>query len=128
MEKHFLLNIKRIRTEKGISQQEMADKLGFAQNNYSKIERGIVELTVNRLYEIAEILNVSIFEILIEEKAFKGQSNLDTETQQLKEKYNYLESKLENFTLIMDELKERLNTFKKVDSDKKGTTDSQINQ
>lgn len=66
MEKLFLENLKNIRNEKGISQKEMADKLKFAQNNYSKIERGLVELTVNRLYEIAEILGVSIFQILIE--------------------------------------------------------------
>ena len=64
MEKDFLINLKRIRTEKGISQKKMADTLGFAQNNYSKIERGLVELTVNRLYEIAEVLEVSILEIL----------------------------------------------------------------
>lgn len=65
MEKLFLENLKNIRNKKGMSQKDMADKLKFAQNNYSKIERGLVELTVNRLYEIAEILGVSVFQILI---------------------------------------------------------------
>ena len=66
MENHYLDNLKRLRNEKGISQKQMADRLGFAQSNYNKIEKGIVELTVNRLYEIAEILGVSIFQILLE--------------------------------------------------------------
>lgn len=66
MENHYLDNLKRLRNEKGVSQKEMAARLGFAQSNYNKIEKGIVELTVNRLYEIAEILGVSIFQILLE--------------------------------------------------------------
>jgi transcriptional regulator with XRE-family HTH domain len=64
MENDFLLNIKSIRTEKGISQNQMAEKLGFAQSNYNKIENGVAELTVKRLYEIAKILEVSVLKIL----------------------------------------------------------------
>lgn len=67
MEKNYLDNLKRIRTEKDISQKDMAEKLGFAQNNYSKIERGLVELSVSRLYEIADILEVSVLKILGED-------------------------------------------------------------
>ena len=52
-------NIQRIRIEKRLSQAEMAERLGIAQNNYGKIERGITELTVQRLYKIAEILGSS---------------------------------------------------------------------
>lgn len=66
MENQYLENLKNIRIEKNYSQSYMAEKLDFAQNNYSKIERGIVELTVNRLYQIAEILEVSIFQILVD--------------------------------------------------------------
>jgi transcriptional regulator with XRE-family HTH domain len=66
MENDYLKNIKNIRIEKGISQKDMANKLQFAQSNYNKIENGLSELTVKRLYEIAEILGVSVFQILID--------------------------------------------------------------
>lgn len=71
MKKNYLENIKAFRTKKGISQSQMADRLGFTQNNYSKIERGQSELTVDRLYEIAEILEVSIFQILVDKDSNK---------------------------------------------------------
>lgn len=87
MEKnHFLDNIKRLRNEKEISQKQMAERLGFAQNNYSKIERGLVELTVNRLYEIAEILGVSIFQILLENKNDNIEETLKNEIDKINQR------------------------------------------
>ena len=37
-------NIFRIRTEKGLSQDEMARKLGVVRNTYRKIEKGDIRL------------------------------------------------------------------------------------
>lgn len=71
MENDYLKNIKSIRVEKGISQKDMANRLKFAQSNYNKIENGLAELTVKRLYEIAEILEVSIFQILVDKDSNK---------------------------------------------------------
>lgn len=61
---NILENIKRIRSEKKITQADISEKLGLAQNNYGNIERGITELTVTRLYEIAKVLEVSVNELL----------------------------------------------------------------
>ena len=59
-----LERIKVLRKAKGITQLDMSDKIGMAKNNYGKVENGHIELTVNRLYEIAEILGVSAISLL----------------------------------------------------------------
>jgi transcriptional regulator with XRE-family HTH domain len=56
--------IKAIREEKRIKQSEMADKLKIAQNNYGKLERGEIQLTVERLFEIARIFKMKSTEII----------------------------------------------------------------
>lgn len=55
------------RVMKGYTQEYMAEMLNISQNSYSKLERGHTMLTVKRLYEVAEILGISIQDILPEE-------------------------------------------------------------
>lgn len=52
------------RVIKGYTQEYMAERLNLSQNSYSKLERGLTSLTVSRLYQIAEILGISIQDIL----------------------------------------------------------------
>ena len=52
-------NIRLKRVEKRLSQENMAFDLDISQAAYSKIELGQTELTVSRVFEIAEILEVS---------------------------------------------------------------------
>ncbi len=56
--------IKTIRELRNFSQEYMADKLGIAQNTYSKIETGQTKLTADTLRKIAEVLGVSAVDIL----------------------------------------------------------------
>ena len=58
-------NIRHVRVAKGYSQEYMASKLGMSQNNFSKIEKGEVNLSVDRLSEIAKLLEVEPTELLI---------------------------------------------------------------
>ena len=64
MKTEYIQNIKKLRIEKGLSQKEMAERLGFGHSNYNKIENGLIELNVSKLYEIADILEVPILRIL----------------------------------------------------------------
>ena len=64
-------NIKDIRQRKNFSQAYMAEKLNIALLNYGKIERGVTELSVKRLYEIADILDVNVLEIIGVAKYFE---------------------------------------------------------
>ena len=52
-------NIFRIRTEKGLSQDEMARKLGVVRNTYRKIEKGDIRLISEHVSELAEIFGIS---------------------------------------------------------------------
>ena len=115
MENDYLKNIKNIRIEKGISQKNMANKLQFAQSNYNKIENGLSELTVKRLYEIAEILGVSVFQILIEKDVELLQEKIrdEFETKQLNEFIEKEKEKMkENYKKeVENEIEEKFKTW-----------------
>ncbi|MDV2449332.1 transcriptional regulator [Elizabethkingia anophelis] len=57
-------NIKKILIEKGISHEAMAMNLGISQAAYTKVEKSKTKLTVDRLFKIAEILNVKVEDLL----------------------------------------------------------------
>lgn len=75
--KSLIEKIKAIRTKKGYSHEYMGHMLNISQVAYSKIEKGETKLSVDRLYKIAEILEVSI------EVTFEENSIIDTENQNL---------------------------------------------
>ena len=68
----ILQNIRVLRQERKYSQEYMALRLTFSQNAYSKLERGLTRLTLERLAQIAEILGTTLSELIkepVEEKA-----------------------------------------------------------
>jgi transcriptional regulator with XRE-family HTH domain len=58
------VKIKQIRELKNITQEYVAQKLGLSTRAYSKIESGETQLTINRLNEISEVLEIQPLEIL----------------------------------------------------------------
>ena len=56
--------IKILRKQLGISQFAMAEKLGISQNAFSKIELGKSEMTLSRLYQVADILEVDLLDLI----------------------------------------------------------------
>ena len=62
--KIVFLNIKKLRELQAITRDVMASDLDMSLSGYSKIERGEVDITLSKLYKIAEILNVRLDEIL----------------------------------------------------------------
>jgi hypothetical protein len=56
--------IKKFRELRNYTQEYMAENLNVTQRAYSSIENGKTQLTVDRLFEIAKILNVTVIEIL----------------------------------------------------------------
>lgn len=58
--KEFGKNLKRIRTEKGMSQEELALKLGYkGRSAVNKIETGVNDMPRNMVVKCAEVLGVS---------------------------------------------------------------------
>ncbi|WP_113636058.1 helix-turn-helix domain-containing protein [Nubsella zeaxanthinifaciens] len=58
--------IRSIRASKGFSQEYIANELGIKQAAYSNIESGKSDITLNRLHDIANLLEVSIFDLIID--------------------------------------------------------------
>lgn len=56
--------IRLIREVRGFSQENIAARLGMAQNTYSKIENNQTKLTADMLGKIAEVLEVSPMDIM----------------------------------------------------------------
>lgn len=56
--------IKKIRELKDLSQEQVAEKLGLATSSYSKIERGLTNISLTRLEEIAQIFNINATDLL----------------------------------------------------------------
>lgn len=57
-----LIRIKR--TQKSISQESLALQCGIDRSYIGRIERGEVNITVEKLYEIAAVLEISAKELL----------------------------------------------------------------
>lgn len=69
-------NIRMFRESKGYSQEYMANQLGLTQQAYSRMERHPEGIPLKRLYDLCEILQVKIVE-LIEENRTLGSSNFN---------------------------------------------------
>jgi transcriptional regulator with XRE-family HTH domain len=56
--------IRLIRLSKNLSQQNIADELGITVSAYSNMERGVTEITIQRLKKIAQILQVNLNDLI----------------------------------------------------------------
>jgi transcriptional regulator with XRE-family HTH domain len=57
-------NVKRIRQEKGLTQEQLAEISGFSQQYISGLEQGRRNPTIVSLYELATALEVSHMELV----------------------------------------------------------------
>jgi transcriptional regulator with XRE-family HTH domain len=57
-------NIKKFRELKNITREIMSAELSMSLSGYSKIERNEVDLTISKVQKIAEVLGVSLSQIL----------------------------------------------------------------
>jgi transcriptional regulator with XRE-family HTH domain len=64
MELNIGENIKKLRELKNLTREDLAQKLKMSLSNYSKIERGEIDLTISRAQQIAKVLDVEISNIL----------------------------------------------------------------
>lgn len=95
-------NIKKFRELKSITREQMASDLGMSLSNYSKIERGEIDLTISRAEQIAQVLGVDLSQIMDFDvsQIFNVNNN----------KINYLQglgAKAENMHFYGDDYKEK---------------------
>lgn len=98
-----------------LSQQNMADELGITVAAYSNLERGVSEISVSRLFIIAELLKRTPQYFLEESENSNFAS--DSATGNSYEHTNSLSDQLYRLIQEMQELKNRLNILEaKVES------------
>ena len=64
MGEYFYENLKLAREQKGLSQKDVAEKIGVAKSTYSLYESGNREPNVQTIKKIANVLDVSADELL----------------------------------------------------------------
>lgn len=114
--------IKEFRKKKGYSYETMAHELDTSPSAYRKIELNQTKLTVERLFQIAKILNEKVVDILgINPNNQLNQTNNDTATGYQQQIENYFQENKEKAekieTLYEDRLKDKdamINTLKEV--------------
>ena len=57
-------NFERVRREKGLTQEQVAELSGFSQQYLSGLERGRRNPTIVSIYELAQALGVDYLELL----------------------------------------------------------------
>ncbi|WP_165790542.1 helix-turn-helix transcriptional regulator [Chryseobacterium sp. MYb7] len=120
--------IRKYREEKGISQEELAEKLHISRSTYQRIENGETNSWVNHIQSICTSLEVSMEDILKPEEGYlqlnnnndssndNGSGVIQNQTinynssEKLIEQY---EERIEELKLQVKELKEEIKILKK---------------
>src|ERR1700761_7184725 len=63
-ERKVASNIRKIREYRNYTQEYLAARLNISQNAYSKIELGYTKITVERLFQIADVLEYDVIDLL----------------------------------------------------------------
>lgn len=69
------MNIKIARTKRSITQAEVASKLGIEASYLSRIERGSVPVSCERIYEIIHLLHCDVDEVFPKPSEVETQLN-----------------------------------------------------
>ena len=103
--------IRKIREIRNYSQDYLAQNLGLSVRAYSKIETGETQLTIKRLNQISEVLDVHPLTILeFNEKSLFGKPTIKGD--QLHEVSEFREQPIEYFKKKMEEIEYELNILK----------------
>ncbi|MBC7413033.1 MAG: helix-turn-helix transcriptional regulator [Bacteroidia bacterium] len=80
--------IKRVRKEQGLSQQDLADKLSMNRVQYNRIETGKSDPTMNILQRIANVLEIDVVQFF---EAKKNNSEVHSVNESLLQKVKLLD-------------------------------------
>ncbi len=88
-------NVRQYRLKHGLSQQKLAEQCGLSTFYISEIERGKKYPSLKTLIKLADIFNISVYMLLIDENSYQNKS-------------------IENFsTDLEDEISKVINKLKK---------------
>ncbi len=64
LRRYIAKNVKKYRIAKGLKREELSLTLGFDNSYISKLERGTVNITIDKLEDIAKFLDVDVINLL----------------------------------------------------------------
>ena len=64
--------IRRLRRERGISQTELAEKLNISFQQVQKYENGKSKISVDRIFQIVEVLNIPLYDLVDRESFYSA--------------------------------------------------------
>ncbi len=115
-----LVKLKEARKEKGLSQENMAIELGISQGAYTNIENNESKLTVERLLQIAQILEKHVFSFfelvpfpLFNQDAIKNPKDYQTLQTIYQENKETLNKLLSSYEERIKELQQEVNFLRK---------------
>lgn len=95
--------IKAIRVAKGLTQIEVAEKISMAQSNYGRLEKGLTQVTIERLEQLAEVFGISVGNIL----NYEGETTIDkADIVYLRNEVIRLQKKVDKLTKQLEEEEE----------------------
>lgn len=62
--KQFGINVREVRKDRDISQDQLALRAGIDRSYMGRIERGQVNITLEKVYRLAEALDCSIYDLM----------------------------------------------------------------
>lgn len=106
MNKTIAQRIRRIRQNRDLSQDNVADELGITKGAYSKIERGVTAISVDRLDQLSKIFDIGIH-------VFFQESNQQI-VEDDKDRYGFAtKGDIEELVKMLAVFRDELNNFKK---------------
>lgn len=95
--------IRQMRELNGFSQENLAFELGITQPSYARLEKEDERISITRLIHIADILKISVSELIDEEtQKVSNQNNFENKTTHL---VDLLSSEKEHIKTLKEEIK-----------------------
>lgn len=95
--------IKKVRENKGISQEAMALELDITQSNYGRLEKSDNRLTIPKIQKIAKVLDITI-SYLFDEKSAKIINQHNNENVQAYNVETIINADKEHITSLKEEI------------------------
>lgn len=114
MKEKLAERIRLCREPKGLSQQNVADELGITVAAYSNIERGITDVAVSRVFQIAEIFDVPATRLIEDQEKdlVREPSSTENYTSSLTQQVYMLIQQVQQLTSRLDRMEDELRELK----------------